>query len=345
MNSVTRRQIGRDFLVGVSLGAVASALVWYLYQGFGKEPPSAALDSALERRESLLAQARQDRAPALFAAPAQHLAESGPCGFEPMVPRASAADGNARAEHPFPASPRAKAKVFLRQAQQAASAGRARDAEVALIAACRQNERASAAPTVPLARVLGLLGDQYAAAASREPSDALREALVARARQVLVRSAEAYASALGPNASRSRQARQRVETLEGDVIAAADAQPQSLAGPLETVQARPVRSEAIARARPAGTPAAQARPGSVPAQQAGAPRAARPEPPVEADPELRQLASDLARLRAQAEAVSDDPAGLRRRVEIARAQRDQCRDAACLQEWYARRRRELLAEF
>jgi outer membrane murein-binding lipoprotein Lpp len=62
-------------------------------------------------------------------------------------------------------------------------------------------------------------------------------------------------------------------------------------------------------------------------------------------PELQQVASDLARLQAQAEQVSDDPEGLRMRAQAALARQRECRDEACLQAWAARRRSELLAEF
>ena len=55
--------------------------------------------------------------------------------------------------------------------------------------------------------------------------------------------------------------------------------------------------------------------------------------------------ADIARLRAQVEAVTDDPSGFRSRTDAARLQRDLCRDADCLREWYAMRRRQLLAEF
>jgi uncharacterized protein len=67
---------------------------------------------------------------------------------------------------------------------------------------------------------------------------------------------------------------------------------------------------------------------------------------VASDPQLAQLDRDLQRLRAQASRVARDPAGLRRREAQALAQRDaRCQDKACLLQWYAQRRRQLLAEF
>lgn len=307
----SRKRILRDVLLGACLGAIGAALVWQFYPGFWKEPPVAAHEIAMQRRAQEEAQQQAVRARLAAVRP---VAPPATCDLEPLIPASGAQDGHASMEHPFPGGPRARAKVFLRQAETATARGRLRDAEVALLAACREHDAASAGPTVPLARVLGMLGERYADAARAQDSPVLREQLVARAGEVLALSAQAYAIALGPNASRSRLARQRLARLDQDLVAAADA-PQPAAGRL-------------------GDEAAPARP--QPAQDRGS---------VESGPELNQLASDLARLRAQAEAVSEDPAGFRRRAEVARAQREQCRDAACLREWYGKRRRQLLAEF
>ncbi|MEJ8838839.1 hypothetical protein [Ramlibacter sp. AN1133] len=321
-------------------------LVWQFYPGFWKSPPEAALAGAVARREAL----RQAHVgePAAVAAPAQvqALAVRGPCDFAPLLPPRSAADGRLRMEHPFPASPAAKAKVFMRKAQGAAASGRARDVEVALIAACRYDAQASKAPTVPLARVLGLLGEHYRAAAIDEDSPGLREELIARAREVLTVSAVTYDRALGPNAARSREAHRRLAGLDENLIAAIDAPQPARQEPLTAT--RPPRLQK-ARAAPARETAAPA----VEEPRARGPSDARvrqdaqgsPAPLDRSDPELRQLAADLERLRLQAGAVSEDPEGMRRRSELAERQREQCRDAACLRQWYAHRRQELLAEF
>jgi hypothetical protein len=297
-----------DFLSGTAIAAVAAALVWHFYPGFWKEPPAAAVDESLERREALQREVLAQQAAEARTAAAGTVAAAGKCALDPLIPPASAADGHATAEHPFPGGPGAKAKVFVRAATDAAARQRPRDAEVALIAACRQNELASSKPTVPLARVLGLLGERYVLAANGDHPPDLRDSLMARARQVLASSAEVYAVALGPNASRSRHARERVLALEQGVLP-------------EDGQVAQEPAPAVVEAR------------RVPARK------------EEGAPDLRQRAADLARLRAQAEAVSDDPAGFRRRTEEALAQREQCRDDACVRDWYASRRRQLLAEF
>lgn len=343
----------RNVLLGICLGGAGAALFWQFYPGFWKEDPDAAIAAAVEQAGLLQEQARLQRAtasaePQRATAPEPRTA----CAIEPQVPPASAGDGHLRAEHPFPAAPRAKAKVFLRKARTAASQGRARDAEVALLAACRYSQEASAAPTVPLARVLGQLGEHYLAAAGSSPGS--REALIARAREMLELSAGTYAQALGPNARRSREARERLAVVEDGVRLAADAPtakgpvqvdaslvptPPAAQTPPRAASARPPAQRPMATRPRRGTQEGPAAPGLAPIPQA--PVLAQEQ----GDPELRQRAADLARLRAQAQAVSDDPEGFRRRAALAQAQRAQCRDAACLRDWHARRRQELLAEF
>lgn len=308
------RPILRDLLLGVCLGGVCAAMVWRFYPGPWQEPEVTAVALAEQRREALQQQARQQAGAAAATVTAPPAAPGSACELEPMIPPGASGDGQAVLGHPFPADPRAKAEVFVRAAQAATAGHRPRDAEMALIAACRESERAAPGPTVPLARVLGMLGDRYAAAAADPSHPALlREQILARARHVRALSAASYATALGPDASRTREARRRLADLDRDVMSAASAD-----GPREPP------------------------PASVPAVAAPARETVRV---TESDPELGQLASDLARLRAQAEAVSDDIAGLARRAEIAQAQRDRCEDKACLRRWYEMRRRQLLAEF
>jgi hypothetical protein len=337
------KQILGELLVGLCFGAIAAALVWHFYPGFWNEPP-ASLAIAIEPGQAPLAGTRR---PAEQPVVALVRPQSAPvaCDFEPLIPPNGGADGHASIEHPFPAGPRARAKVFLRAADAAAAQGRARDVEVALLAACRASDAASDRPTLPFARVLGLLGERYAAAAARTESQVLQEQLVSRARHVLALSAKTYDSALGPNAATSRRAWQRVTELEQDVLAASDLPASS--DLLPRVRLAPAPQPQRVQATPAATAAtiATARARPQPAQ-----RLPRPEPPQQrpapgSDPEIMQLAADLARLRAQAESVSDDRAGFRQRAAAAQAERAQCADAACLRRWYAKRRRELLAEF
>jgi hypothetical protein len=269
-------------------------------------------------------------------------APSARCALEPIVQAAGPRDGHARAEHPFPGGPRTKFKVLVRAGERAAADQRPRDAEAALIAACEQAERVSPSPSVLLARVLGRLGDHYTTVAARVEDPLLRSSLVDRARQVHMRSVDVYSVTLGPNAVTTRRARQKLLALDESPVAqdAGDGAVMARPAAPRTRDARVPAASPNVLAQPQPQPRTQARAESAPrTQPAGG------EPGYEDVPEFRQLASDLARLRSQAEAVSDDPAGLRMRTEAARARKDLCQDAACLRDWYASRRRELLGEF
>lgn len=336
------RRILLDLALGAGLATIVVALVWHLYPGFWKEAPQGELQAALQRRLQLQAQ-HAVRAPTPKSARPEVAASL--CGMQPLIPAGGSSDGQARLEHPFPAGPRARAKVFLRAAEAAEAQARPRDAETALLAACRESERASPKPSVPLARVLATLGEHYASAARDLPQ--LREPLLARTRAVFMASVDIYAQALGPNAFTTLRAQERLAALDADGTVAAAMHPtpreparaeSDVASPPRIREATPAPAANAARVRSK----ARAHAGGT-APQAESPRPAPAS--VATNPEFKQLASDLERLQAQAEAVSDDPTGLRRRAEAARASRDRCQDAACLRGWYARRRQALLAEF
>jgi hypothetical protein len=215
-------------------------------------------------------------------------------------------------------SPDAKTSALVAVAREAQQQGRSRDAEVALIAACHAAEREAGARSAPVADVKSQLGQHYVALSAHAGSEPQREQLHRRAEGLWSDSAQAYASALGRSASKTRLANQRLASLQ-----------------------------AMAPANPATARMGAARGTSESAQQAAQALANVPVPALaRSDPELAQLQRDLDRLHAQAARVARDPAGMRRREAQALAQRDaRCQDKACLLRWYAQRRRQLLAEF
>lgn len=249
--------------------------------------------------------------PAVPAPPAP-IASTCPTG--PLVPARGPRDGRFLPQ-PAPASD-ARSSAFLAVAREAQQLGRARDAEVALLAACRAAERDAGARSAPVADVKSQLGAHYVALAAREPAEATRLALRQRATQLWDESAQAYAAALGRTASRTRMAQQRLASIQEEEPVGPDTArmgaARDLSAPTEA-QLRALRT--------------------VPAL-------------VRSDPELAQLDGDVQRLQAQARRMTRDPAGLRRREAQALAQRDaRCQDKACLRNWYLQRRRQLLAEF
>lgn len=258
-------------------------------------------------------------APAPAAAPLAASNPASPVALASSCPSQPLAEGRADGDGQFSLQPAlgagADASAFLAVAREAVEQGRMRDAEVALLAACHVAEQANGRDSAPLADVKSQLGQHYVLLASREDGEQVRDGLLQRASLLFADSARAYASALGRDASKTRLAEQRLATVRSP----------------ETLQA------ALRSQRP---PASTMGAGRAPERIAPAPQL------VHADPELSQLESDLERLRAQAASVSRDRAGMQRREAQALARRDaRCHDKACLLQWYAQRRAQLLDEF
>lgn len=232
------------------------------------------------------------------------------CEFDPLLPAATRVDGRFSVARTLFGGDAPRIDAFLAAARQESRRGRSRNAETALIAACRIAAARWPGHSMPLADAQRALADLYLAAASSSARD---PQAVERARALLAESFAGYAAVLGAQASKTRRAAEQLAAL-----------------------ALPESSAAIA-----ATPAVEqsedlAALGCVP----------RGESIACSDPELSQLGADLDRLSAQAASVTSDPEGFRLRAERAAASRDAaCHDKACLVHWFARRRGELIAEF
>ncbi|HSV79014.1 MAG TPA: hypothetical protein VLK85_07375, partial [Ramlibacter sp.] len=207
---------------------------------------------------------------------------------------------------------------------------RPRDAEVALIAACRIAGQAGAG-SAPLADVQARLAHHYAAVADADP--ARRGEVLARAESLLAQTVKTYAAALGEQASKTRLAQQRLESLRKPAPGA----PQVVATPAPAaplVVTSPDPSAPVVVATP-----------TQPTTRMGAARFALTERSPGLNEDLRKVDDDVQRLYDQARRVTRDPVGLQRRQQQALAARAACRDEACLRRWYAQRRKQLFAEF
>ena len=244
------------------------------------------------------------------------------CPPQPAVPVNTArADGQFSLDTALEVRPVPPASAFLTVAREAAQDNRPRDAEVALIAACKSAERQGGSHSVPVADLKSQLGELYLAQAARLGGED-RELLYRRASALMAESADAFAVVLGKNASRTRVAERR--------LAAVTAAGPEVAGRLAPA---PFLSEDSSVMGAANESMAAMQPRSDARRL------------ISADPELSQLESDIGRLQAQASRVSKDPDGMRRRDADATARRDQCEDKNCLMRWYAQRRSQLLNEF
>ncbi|MBC5784937.1 hypothetical protein H8N03_18465 [Ramlibacter sp. USB13] len=258
---------------------------------------------------------------------AQPVTLASSCPAQALANASDDADGRFTLEPVLANANHADASAFLAVAKEATGEGRLRDAEVALLAACHIAEKSSGPASTPLADVKSQLGQHYVLLAAREDLEATREGLLQRASTLFSQSAGTYATALGRNASKTRLAEQRLAALQA---------PETLHAALRT--AAPL-NETTARVQEPSTATMGAAPTAAPR------RGSAPEL-VRSDPELAQLEHDIERLRAQAASVTRDRGGMQQRDAQALAQRDaRCQDKACLLQWYAQRRAQLLDEF
>lgn len=251
------------------------------------------------------------------------VATASTCPAQPIVEARGEGDGLFLLQAALAARTPTEASAFVSVAREAASQGRMRDAEVAWIAACHVAERSSGAQSAPVADMKSHMGQHYVMLAAQERTDAARDGLLQRASTLFSESAQAYATALGSNASRTRLAQQRLASVR---------EPATLRAALRQPPGNPAATMGAARSSSAELPRPRT-PGNV-------------QGLIRSDPELTQLESDLQRLRSQASRVARDPRGMRARDAWAQAQRDnQCQDRGCLVRWYSQRRQQLLNEF
>ena len=325
------------FAAGALAAVVALAVIWLTLQQTGWElrPPPANHDPLASARASRAQLAQAATNVPVRAEQPDSVAQPGACGFEPTIASNSMIDGRFTVAAGLRGGRGLEPGAFVTVAEEAAAEGRLRDAEVALIVACRMAAEGASGPTVPLADIQSQLGQHYAAAAALTAAPAARVTLLTRAHELLAETQKAYVTVLGRNASKTRIAAQRLASLPPpnadteEIIAGSQAMGASRA--LSTDEADAAREAAEAAAH-------------VPAGCAGARTAAQRL--VCADPELAQMESDIRRLRAQAGSVARDPQGFQQRAAQAQARRDAaCADKACLLRWYAQRRSQLLEEF
>lgn len=333
---------GLVFAAGLLLGG---ALAVWAYQAWvapkERATPSAAIETPLES-----APATPAPEAVVTPVPPQSVAAAltGACPFEPMVAPGPSGDGQFSLRAALSTSAPADPGAFLKVAEEAAGQGRPRDAEVALIVACRAAAQTAGWPSAPAADVKSELGQHYADLGARERDSGPRLELLRRAEILFGESAQAYETALGRNASKTRLAGQRL-------AAVTQAAAQVAAAPAGSADASGQATDAAAATLGAAKAMAEDQE-ALAAQEAAAATgcaAARSaaERAVCADAELAQMDRDLDRLSAQARAVTRDPGGFAQRQEQAWAQREaQCRgNTACLRNWYAQRKRQLFSEF
>lgn len=307
-------------------GAVAGGLlVLAAYLGFFAPDKAAVRNAALVAMERPAAVPAPEPEPVVITAGGPSatapLVLASACPPSPLVPATQPGDGQFALDAALASRSPTDPSAFLAVAREAAGLGRPRDAEVALIAACRIAEQASGARSAPVADIKAQIAQHYVALAGRESADGARQALLQRATDLYTDSAGTYSAALGKNASKTRLTERRLATLR------------------DPAQSVPPPPNPMVVAAPA--------PDAPDTSRLGAARSTSlAERPPARNENLSQVDSDLERLYAQARAVSRDPAGMQQRHQQALAQRNACRgDGECLRQWYAQRKRQLFDEF
>ena len=323
---VTRQRTSRWFAAGAVGGAVIVIVAWLAMYGTSRPPwkKELAPHSQLQPAPASATAARPAPAAAASAIATSSVPISAStCPPQPAVPiNASRSDGAFALEAALETRPLPSASAFIAVGREAVQQGRARDAEVAFIAACHVAERLGGSHSAPIADAKSQLGEHYIAVASSAGTPDTSQVLFQRATALFSESADAYSVALGKNASRTRLAEQRLAAVRTGSVNEARARMPT-----------PMQDSTVMGA---------ARSSIVVDEDARAHIRAL----ISADPELAQLESDLGRLQAQASRVTRDPGGLRKRDAEAQVRRDaQCSDKPCLVRWYAQRRSQLLNEF
>jgi len=297
-------------------GVIAGILVVWAYLAGRPAPVQTAAAPAVPTASAVQPPAvAATAARAVAAAPAP----SAGCAFEPLLASGAGRDGQFALDAALKLHQSTDPAPFLAVADEAAREARPRDAEVALIAACRIAGQAGAS-SAPLADVQARLAHHYAAVADADPAS--RGEVLARAESLLTQTVKTYSAALGEQASKTRLAQQRLDALHAPAPAA----------PLVVTTPDPSVPVVIA------TP-------TQPTTRMGAARFSLTERPPGLNEDLRKVDDDVQRLYDQARRVTRDPVGLQRRQQQALAARAACHDEACLRRWYAQRRKQLFAEF
>ena len=250
---------------------------------------------------------------------------------------------------------------FIVIGKESASAGRPRDAETALLMACRLADKLKGTGSVESADAKYQLGWHYAALAQDNPSryaPGPRSEMLWRAQLLYSDSLNAYRARFGEAHEKSRFAAEGLAGVRQTLAQAKDAplaeSPASAAAvragkPAQAVVAsRSTASRAPPGSRPRKVELAKAAP---PPRQAPSPsfdcKRARSisEKLICSDAELAHLDRELGRVYARARNAASDRAAFRRQQSQEWLRREaSCRDRDCLLRWYAQRRDQLMSE-
>lgn len=348
--NITRRQ-GAVVASGLVLAAMVVAVAWRVVSS--SSPPAG--------KPETVALAPQT--------PPIESTQASPCPAQPAVAVASAKDGQFPFQPDLAGLTATEIGSFIVIGKESASAGRPRDAETALLMACRLADKLKGTGSVESADAKYQLGWHYATLAHEGlsgPAAGDRAELLARAQLLYSDSLNAYQAKFGETHEKSRFAAEGLASVR-QTLAQAQTVPLSESPASRTLGAAG-RAGEPARQAVAGRSAASPVPRSTPrktelAKTASQPRqaprpAARAQPSFDcrrarslaekmicSDAELAQLDRELGRVYARAKNATSDRAAFRRQQNQEWLRREaNCRDRDCLLRWYGERRDQLMRE-
>lgn len=271
---------GGVFAVGLLLGAVGAAVL--VGQGRDGNEPAAAASGG----------------PPLAALTAG--APKIDCSFAPMVAKAGREDGTLPLDKDLQAASSGTVSALILSGKEAAAAGKARDAEVAFLMACRSAEGLRS-DAVPLADAQYQLARHYAQLAA-VPGAARRDELLRRAEGLYAASVQAYRQHRGEDHEKTRFAMDGLAKLQ-----ALKAGPPAAAQPAVAAASAPAAADAtrISGANPQPPAPAAAAPAPVPAQAA---TPAAPSPKAKPVQEARSTPVPPPAVKAETPAPAAAPA-------------------------------------
>ena len=348
--NITKRQ-GAVFAAGLVLVAMVLVVAWRVVAS--SSPPTGRPDTAALAPQSPLIQSNQ----------------ASTCPIQPFVEVASKNDGQFPFQSDLAGLTATEIGSFIVIGKESASAGRLRDAETALIMACRLADKLKGTGSVESADAKYQLGWHYVALAHEGPSGSdagARAELLGRALLLYSDSLNAYLARLGEAHEKSRFTAEGLASVRQTL-----AQAQTV--PLSELHASGAARKASEPVRPAlasrsvVSPAPRSTPRKTELAKAAPPPRQAPDPTAHAartnpsfdcrqarsipekmicsDAELARLDRDLGRVYARARNATSDQAAFRRQQNREWLRREAtCRDRNCLLHWYEARREQLMRE-
>lgn len=322
---------GTLFVAGILVGALVGGGVALSLRGHAKtEVAAPAVHQGGSARSAPSARSTPVAMKPEAAAQPQQTTASANCDFSPVAAKGEQGDGQEKLATSSAGATEDEVASRLLRGKEAAASGHARDAEVAFLDACRKAETLRHPKGTPLADAMYQLGRHYgnlALAGAPKKTELLR-----RSRLLYTASLQSYRARYGEEHEKTRFARQGLARL-----------PQ--AGTAVAIEA-PAKPAIAAPAKPATAAAPKAKPEDPPRPSFDCRRArSKPEKIICSDAELARLDRELGQLHAQAEAAARDPAAFKRQNDAQWLRREAtCRDRACLLDWYAQRREQLLGD-